>query len=175
MTLEAARRGSRVAQAALLWELQDAWYRLCLGLLGNADDARDAVQETALRFLRDLARFRGESSIATWSMGIAVNVTREIRRKRGLVLEDRDEQQFPRLQSETSSPQERAALAESSGLLRSTLDTLPDRQREALLLRYFENLSVEETARTMNCAAGTVKATVHQALRALRTKLKQLT
>jgi RNA polymerase sigma factor (sigma-70 family) len=51
---------------------------------------------------------------------------------------------------------------------------LPQRQREALLLRYFEGLSLEEAAAAMGCAVGTVKATVHQALRALRTKLRQL-
>jgi RNA polymerase sigma factor (sigma-70 family) len=51
---------------------------------------------------------------------------------------------------------------------------LPDRQREAIVLRFFEELSVEETAAAMNCAAGTVKATVHQALRAMRARLENV-
>jgi RNA polymerase sigma factor (sigma-70 family) len=51
---------------------------------------------------------------------------------------------------------------------------LSERQREAVVLRFFEELSVEETAAAMECAPGTVKATVHQALRAMRNKLKQL-
>ena len=48
------------------------------------------------------------------------------------------------------------------------------KQREAVVLRFFEELSVEETARAMGCAEGTVKATVHQAIRALKEKLRQL-
>jgi RNA polymerase sigma factor (sigma-70 family) len=54
------------------------------------------------------------------------------------------------------------------------LADLPERQREAVILRYFEELSVEDTAAAMNCAPGTVKATVHQALRALRKRLAVL-
>ena len=53
------------------------------------------------------------------------------------------------------------------------LNTLPDRQREAITLRFFEEMSVEETASAMGCAVGTVKATVHQALRALKLKMQQ--
>ena len=79
-TIEAAQRGSRQAQAELLHALQDPWYRLCLGLLRDADRARDATQETALRFLKLLPRFAGNSTLSTWSMGIAINVVREMRR-----------------------------------------------------------------------------------------------
>ena len=65
-------------------------------------------------------------------------------------------------------------LGEARDALRLTLAELPDRQREALVLRFFEDLSVEETAKAMGCAAGTVKATVHQALRSLRKRLERL-
>ena len=61
---------------------------------------------------------------------------------------------------------------EQNDLLKQTLATLPDRQREALVLRFFENLSTEQTAAAMNCAVGTVKATLHQALRRLRIELE---
>jgi RNA polymerase sigma factor (sigma-70 family) len=73
-----------------------------------------------------------------------------------------------------TNPEEAAARTESAGILHEVLRDLPDRQREAIVLRFFEELSVEETATAMNCAEGTVKATVHQALRALRAKLPQL-
>jgi RNA polymerase sigma factor (sigma-70 family) len=72
------------------------------------------------------------------------------------------------------APDDHAVESEHASLLRETLNELPERQREAVVLRFFESLSVEETAAAMNCAEGTVKATVHQALRALRSKLKQL-
>ena len=99
-------------------------------------------------------------------MGIAINVTREMRRKHR-AMEDIDDREpaasMPRI---ARPPDENAAQVESIDVLRATLAELPDRQREALLLRFFEDLSVEETAAAMKCAGGTVKATIHQALRA---------
>lgn len=173
MTLEAARRGDRAAQTALLRQLQDVWYRMCLSLIGNTEDAQDAVQETALRFLRDLPKFRGDSSISTWSLGIAINVTREIRRKSRPMQLVGDEQ-LAAVRSPAGLPDESASDTETRSLVRSTLQHLSERQREALVLRFFEEMSVEETATAMNCAEGTVKATVFQALRILKSKLKQL-
>jgi RNA polymerase sigma-70 factor (ECF subfamily) len=168
-TIEAARRGDRPAKARLLSALQDVWFRFCLSQLRSADEARDATQETALRFLRQLPGFRGESQLRTWSLSIALNVVREMKRRRGM---DRLElqQAAPSMQDLTSLEVESA---EEMFLVKQSLDTLPDRQREALVLRFFEELSIEETAAAMGCAMGTVKATVHQALRALRTKMAQ--
>src|SRR2546422_10479889 len=79
-TVLAARLGDRPAQARLLRWLQDPWYRLSLSLLGDVERAREATQETALRFLRQLPLFRGESQLRTWAFGIAINVARELRR-----------------------------------------------------------------------------------------------
>jgi len=79
-TIASARNGDRESLSRLLRELQDPWYRLCLSLLRDPEKARDATQETAVRFLRQLPGFRGESQIRTWSLGIAINVVREIRR-----------------------------------------------------------------------------------------------
>jgi RNA polymerase sigma-70 factor (ECF subfamily) len=172
-TIERARRGDRAARAALLRQLQDPWYRLCRSLLGDADLAREATQETALRFLRDLPRFRGQSTLNTWSMGIAINVVREMRRAQGAP-ETQDRRRLAVPRRGALSPDELAQQAESDERLRATLNDLSERQREAIVLRYFEDQSIDETALAMNCAPGTVKATVHQALRILRGRLRQL-
>ena len=169
--IEAARRGDRAAQAQLLSALQDVWFRFCLSQLrGDRDLAADATQETALRFLKQLASFRGESQLQTWSLSIALNVVREQRRKRQFDPLDA----APEPPSDTQRDARLAEAAEEKQVLKRHLDALPERQREAITLRFLEELSVEETAVAMNCATGTVKATVHQALRALREKLKQL-
>jgi RNA polymerase sigma-70 factor (ECF subfamily) len=176
-TLEAARRGVREARSRLLHALQDPWYRLCLSLLGDADAARDATQETAVRFLRQLPGFRGDSQLRTWSLGIALNVAREMRRRRGRERSASDDQMdgaaLPTGRTDDVAPDSSAERSEQCDRLRATLADLPQRQREAIVLRFFEDLSVEETAAAMGCAAGTVKATVHQALRSLRERLKQ--
>ena len=172
--IEAARRGDQAAQAQLLTALQDVWFRFCLSQLrGDRELAADATQETALRFLPQLGSFRGESQLQTWSLSIALNVVREMRRAKrpqddlNLALAELAPQRGSGGSSEIETSDQREAL-------KRTLASLPDRQREAITLRFFEELSVEETATVMQCATGTVKATVHQALRALREKLKQL-
>ena len=173
-TTQQAQLGDRTAQAKLLRELQDPWYRMSLSLLRDPDKARDATQETALRFLKLLPRFAGNSTLTTWSMGIAINVVREMRRSAQRTEDEhrmRDIAATPRV---ARLPYDDASQSENALLLRAGLDELPDRHREAIVLRFFEALSVEETAIAMSCAPGTIKATVHQALRALRNKLKQL-
>jgi RNA polymerase sigma-70 factor (ECF subfamily) len=171
ITIERARQGDRPAAAALLHALQDPWFRLCRSLLRNEEAAREATQETALRFLRDLPRFRADSSISTWSMGIAINVVREMRRSTDAA---RVQAHLPRgpAPGGTISPPEAAEATEQQDRVRVILMDLTDRQREVIVLRFFESLNVQETAAVMGCAVGTVKATAHQALRILRKKLE---
>ena len=173
-TIQAARRGDREALGALLRGLQDSWYRMSLSLLADADLAHDATQETAIRFLRQLPGFRGDSQLRTWSLGIAINVVRELKRRRSRASVGGDDAaEFAEsIGDNIPSVDSRAQLGEQQQALKEVLRDLPDRQREALVLRFFEDLSVDETARAMGCAAGTVKATVHQALRSLRKRLQ---
>jgi RNA polymerase sigma-70 factor (ECF subfamily) len=173
-TLQAARLGDREAIARLLRALQDSWYRMSLSLLSDPDLAQDATQETAIRFMRQLPGFRGDSQLRTWSLGICLNVAREIRRwSRGQ--KSLDDGTEPAEKSDRSAlPDLAAERAEEIESLRAMLMTLPDRQREAVVLRFFEEMSVEQTAEAMQCATGTVKATVHQALRSLKKKMQQL-
>ena len=171
-TIEEARRGDREAQARLLTALQDPWYRLAMSLCRDAELARDAVQETAVRFLRELPNFRMQSQLQTWSFGIAINVVREMRRSANRVP---DENRLAASQRDLlPDPPMMAQLAEDRAVLHSALAELSERQREAIVLRYFEELSIDDAAKAMNCAVGTVKATIHQALRSLRTRLQQL-
>lgn len=165
-TIQAARAGDREACAALLRSLADPWYRVAWAMLGNEDSARDAVQEAAVRLLRDIRQFRAECQIKTWAIGILINVVREQRRARR-----RAAGQAVAGEGEAESADGIVEQEEQQALLRELLDDLPQRQREALVLRFFEDLSVQDTAAAMKCAAGTVKATVHQALRALRQRL----
>jgi len=163
--VDAARSGDRSAQATLLRELQDQWYRMVLRLLGNAESAREATQETALRFLRQLPLFEGRSEIRTWSMGIAINVAREMRRVK--------EQDVLTIDPPAvgHGPAGEIERRERAQIVNRVIDSLPERQREAVMLRFFEQLSVEQSATVMGCAPGTVKALVFQALRNMRQHL----
>src|ERR1051326_854799 len=75
--LQAGRTGDRAALEQLLALHKRSLYALCRGILGHADDAEDATQETFLRALRGLPGFRGEASFRTWLLRIAVNLCLE--------------------------------------------------------------------------------------------------
>jgi RNA polymerase sigma-70 factor, ECF subfamily len=167
-TIRSATAGDRTAQACLLRALQDVWFRVCLSVLGDRDLAAEATQECALRLLRDLPRFRGDSAFRTWAVGIAINVAREMRRKRG-----REDRGWKR-EDRDGSVGDDVEREEESSAVTEALVGLSGRQREAVVLRYFEEMSVEEAAKAMNCSPGTVKATVFQALRAMRKKLARV-
>jgi len=159
--VERARLGDPAAQTSLLRSLQDRWFRFACTMLHDQELARDAAQETAVRVLGRMATFDGRSRFSTWSIGITLNVCREMRRKRtGLRLSS-----APEPAAEMADDVERQ---ESIERLRVAMAGLTERQREAVVLRFLENRSVEETAELMECAPGTVKATVHQAMAAMK-------
>jgi RNA polymerase sigma factor (sigma-70 family) len=82
--LRAGQTGDREALAALFTRHETALFRVCRGVLNNATDAEDAVQETLLRALRALSKpdgFRGQSSVKTWLYRIAVNVCLDWKRQ----------------------------------------------------------------------------------------------
>src|SRR6185503_4381056 len=98
--------------------------------------------------LKQIATFRGGSQLRTWSMGIAINVVREMRRHASK-LPDTDQETLGAIPQAQLAPLERASMSEERGALMEELERLPDRQREAIVLRFFEDLSVEETAAAM--------------------------
>ncbi len=168
--LTAARRGDERARHTLLERMQDPWYRVCLALLANADAAREATQEAAVRTLRRLGRYSGRhgATVQTWATGIAINVCRESRRRqrRARCWQALDAAAVPAHPAD--APDARACRAEQAQRMRQLIAALPQRQREAIVLRYYEQMNLQQTAAAMGCAVGTVKATTAQALRQLR-------
>ena len=84
--------------------------------------------------------------------------------------ERREPRWEPDLDSSTPDPSGGVATAVS---VRDAITTLPARQREAVVLRYLADLPLADVAEAMGCAVGTVKATLHQALRSLRVELEE--
>lgn len=72
-TLDAARNGSSQALDSLLVQIQPGVYNLCVRMLGNRDDAKDACQEILIKVITHLSTFRGESAWSTWVFRVAKN------------------------------------------------------------------------------------------------------
>ena len=143
------------------------------GLLGTQAAAEDAVQEAFERAYRALDQYRGEAELSTWFMRIVVHTAyRHGRRRRRFVFwkSEPRESAAPR----EATPEERSQAAQIQRRLDAAVCALPKRQRTAFVLRYLEGLSTEESAEIMDCAPGTVKATLHAAVGKLRRELSDL-
>jgi RNA polymerase sigma-70 factor, ECF subfamily len=148
--LRAAQAGDRAAMDRLLALHERPLLVLCHGMLGHADDAEDAVQETFLRALRALPGFRGTASLRTWLFRIAVNVCLNWKRDRrhapaalGTGPWDEEGGGFPPI---TDSPE---AIALQQLRIVEALTELPPRLRVIFLLKVLEGWSVAEIAVAM--------------------------
>ena len=125
-------------------------------------DARDLLQEVWLRAFRKRHTFEGRGSFVGWLLMVARTVGLTAVRKHA-------REPFTQELIDVAAP---PASRDEVRLLEAVL-TLPERQRDVLLLRLVEGLSVAETARRMQCAEGTVKASLHHATQKLRAHLKE--
>jgi RNA polymerase sigma-70 factor, ECF subfamily len=128
-------------------------------------DAHDLLQDVWLRAYRKRASFEGRGSLFGWLLMVGRTVGLAALAKRGHAPAHHD----PRA---TAGPTDAEAALLGEHVRSAVLD-LPERQRDVVLLRVIEGLSTAETAARMECAEGTVKATLHQAIRTLRAALKE--
>jgi RNA polymerase sigma-70 factor (ECF subfamily) len=175
-SVECVRRfqgGEKAAFDELVRMHQRRAYGFVYSLIGNAEDAADILQEGFLRAYEGLGRFRGESGFKTWFYRILINLTRDVLRRRGrsrrlfsYSLDEEDENGAAKsVPDMTLRPDMTAQEHECEGMLNLALGELPDRQREAFSLRYFQGLKTEEVARVLGCRTPTAKVHMFRAVR----------
>ena len=158
-------------------------YSICFRLLNDAEDARDAAQETFLKIYRGLTGFRGESGLKTWIYRIAINQAMnqqrwwKRRRRDETVSLDLSRNGAPgslgeSLQGAAASPEERAIENERERRLLRALSQVKREYRVVLMLREIEELSYEEIAETLEISIGTVKSRIARGREELRQRFK---
>jgi len=157
-------------------------YRVLLSLLRDQDLADTLTQECFLRAYQKRATFRGEASVETWLIRIAINLARDHVRNRPLAFWRNLVRATPQAEAETAalgasdpSPSaERVIVArEQLAAVQSILEKLSPQQRSVFALRFFEEMRLEEIAQAMKIEIGTVKAHLFRAVHAVRKGLKQ--
>jgi RNA polymerase sigma-70 factor (ECF subfamily) len=148
-------------------------FRVALAVLGNVEDAEDAMQETFIKAFRHLEQFRGESRFTTWLTRIAVNEALQKRQaRRELVSFDEShesEKAFPRrFEPWTADPEQLYGKQEIRRLVEAAIRELPPIYREALVLRDIEGLSAEEAAEALGIQVPALKSRLLRARLMLR-------
>ena len=150
--------------------------RLALTILddGSAEaaaEAEDAAQETFITAHRALASFRGRARLKTWLTAIAVNACRARLRKRRLRQALQSTLRGLHLAQQMASPEEAAAQNEAHRHLWQAVDSLDEKHRLPVLLRYVHDLTVPEIAASLGTNEGTVHSRLHYARKALLDRL----
>jgi len=183
--IERLRARDLAAFEELVARFERPVYGLCFRLLGDAEEARDAAQETFLKVYRGLGGFRAQSGLKTWIYRIAIN--QAMNQQRWWRRRHRDETislDLTRGDSETtigsmlaghaSSPEALAIQNESEGRIMQALGEIKQEYRIALVLREIEELSYEEIAVTLGISIGTVKSRIARGREELRRRVKDL-
>lgn len=149
---------------ALLYDRHAAqMYRTALAVLGNTQDAEDAVQDVFISYMRTLPQFTDENHEKAWFLRSVVNRSRDLLRRRSI-------RSHFSLEEATDLP---ADTKEDVSALFEALSQLPEKYRTVLVLHALEGFSVEETANILNVGVSAVKMRLARAREKMKILLKE--
>ncbi len=174
--VDGLRAAQEHAYETLIVRYQQPVFNLVYRLLNNPADANDVVQEVFLKVFRNIASFRGQSSLKTWIYRIAVNEAHNHRRwfcrhrkqEIGLERDEEDRSYQDTLPDPGQSPFQIAVEEEAHQILEAAMQSLNPIFRAAVVLRDIEDLSYEEIAEILQISLGTVKSRIMRGRESLR-------
>jgi RNA polymerase sigma-70 factor (ECF subfamily) len=165
--LERVKKGDRQAFSELVIKHQKALLRTVLRLTRDVSAAEDVVQEAFMKAFEKLDSFEGRSSFKSWLFQIGLNTARNKLRGRRY-----DHVDYEKVNLSICSHQEDdVAIVDLRIIIQSEVGKLPEKQRTALSLRIFEDMSFAEIADVMSCPYDTAKANYRHALLKLKDRL----
>lgn len=162
--LSRIRRGDRSAFDVFVRKYIDRIASVAARSLGDRDEALDVAQDVFTLAWTALRSWSGDGQVFSWLYRTTLNLVSHRRRRRGKV---RPMETLPERAARDPEPDE------LTGILKETLDSLPERQRDVFILRHEAGLPLAEIAERLGLAEGTVKIHLHRALSALRDRLKR--
>lgn len=131
--------------------------------VSNPTDTDDLVQEVLFKVWRRLSTFRFEASFRTWMTRVAINETLQSYRRQKYHSCCQQVDNLDELASAFESPHQSLTRAETSRTVQNALARLPEKYRQVLICREFDQLSVRETARSVNASIPAVKSRLFRA------------
>ena len=138
----------------------ELFYRLAYSYVKNTDDALDVVQESIYKAFSSIDSLKDNSYIKTWFYRIIVNTSLDLLRKRKREVVTDEEYIFDENNGECDKYHDID--------LKNALDDLPEKYRSIIILRYFEDLKIEEISKVLNENINTVKTRLYKGLKILR-------
>jgi RNA polymerase sigma-70 factor, ECF subfamily len=159
-------------------------YQIAFGMLSNQQDAEEVVQDAFVRAFRALDKFRGDAKFSTWVHRIVSNLARNRyhwNRRRGSKLnvslyqpkrshDDTDDEHEMLIPDSSMNPGVMLEGAELEQEVMSDFNRLPEKLKQAMLLRHVSEFSYEKIAQTLECKVGTVKSRIARGREIMRNK-----
>ncbi|RHW34804.1 RNA polymerase sigma factor SigW [Neobacillus notoginsengisoli] len=175
------KKGDQDAFAEIVELYKDKLFQLGYRMLGNRHEAEDIAQEAFIRAYVNIDSFKQEYKFSTWLYRIATNLCIDrIRKKKpdyyldaevagteGLTL-------YSRISSDMPLPEKEVEMMELHETIQGEILKLPEKYRSVIVLRYIEELSLNEISEILGLPLGTVKTRIHRGREALRKQLRHV-
>ena len=162
-----AQDGDSQAFTFLMEAYEKPVYNLCYRMLGNAQDAEDAAQETFLRAYLSLRRYDSNRSFATWLLSIAAHYCIDQIRKRKIQIVSMEELPVPDLPEPSPGVEVNLGRKEEQKKIRAVLADLDPLDRAAIVMFYWYDFSYEEICQALSMSMSALKSRMHRARRAM--------
>ncbi|PWW20010.1 RNA polymerase sigma (SigW) subunit [Cytobacillus oceanisediminis] len=172
-------KGDQDAYADVVEIYKDKVFQICYRMLGNRHEAEDIAQEAFLRAYVNISSFNIELKFSTWLYRIATNLCIDrIRKKKPDYYLDAEVagtdglNMYSQIASDTRLPEDDVESLELQETIQREISKLPEKYRSVIVLKYIEELSLNEISETLDLPLGTVKTRIHRGREALRNQLR---
>jgi len=168
---QATEEGNQSAFAMLMDRYKRPVYHMILKMVRNVDDAEDLTIEAFAKAFKNLHRFKKDYTFSTWLFRIATNNAIDFIRKKKLqtyslntsFTDDSGDAVTIDVEDRNLTPDEEAIKQQKIELVQMFVTKLPTKYQRLVRLRYFDELSYDEIAKTLEAPLGTIKAQLHRA------------
>jgi len=174
-------KGDQEAFGEIVELFKDKVFQLCYRMLGNRHEAEDIAQEAFVRAYVNIHSFNQGRKFSTWLYRIATNLCIDrIRKKKPDYFLDAELAgtdgltMYSQIAAEGKSPDSEVETMELQEIVQQEILRLPDKYRVIIVLRYIDDLSLNEISEVLDMPLGTVKTRIHRGREALRKQLNNL-
>jgi RNA polymerase sigma-70 factor (ECF subfamily) len=168
-----ARQGDLAAASELLALFYERIFVWLCRLCGNHSEAEDLTQKAFCKVWESLAQYEGRCSVSTWIHRIAYHTYVDWRRQQHGKLAHPSEEWWQTCEAPEPNPLEDAMDRDLARFLYAAVERLDEALRPAVYLHYYDGLSISETAEVLEVATSTVKYRLREAMRILKSHLKE--
>lgn len=168
--LEQARQGDKDAFGKIIEAYQTPVYNLAYRMLNNSGEAEEAAQEAFIRAFTRLSSYDPKHKFSTWLLSITSNYCIDLLRKRRAILLSIDEPLAPHpalMSDKAAAPEAQMVQGEQQAVVQELLQELAPDYREAVILRYWYEMSYEEIAEVMDTSVSAIKSRLFRARKQL--------